>query len=103
MSVNVRTLRRAPQTVGRRLRANWSANLRAEEIQAPCRVIDISVDGAGLSAPTGFSANNDVWLILEHASPIRGLIVWRNRGRIGLRFCDRQGWVQDEASKRFDP
>jgi hypothetical protein len=103
MDVNVRTLRRTPQTAGRRLRANWPANLRADEIQTSCRVIDISTDGAGLSAPAGFSANSDVWLILEQASPIRGLIVWREKGRMGLRFWDRQGWVEGEASKSFDP
>jgi len=103
MDLNVRMLRRPSQVVGRRLRTNWSANLEADEIRTPCRVIDISAEGASLSAPAEFGPDGDACLILEHTSPIRGSIVWREKDRIGFRFCDRQDWVQDDASKRFDP
>ncbi|HWC64224.1 MAG TPA: PilZ domain-containing protein [Rhizomicrobium sp.] len=100
MNANVRTLR-SSSTASRRQKVDWPARCGAPGMAAPCRILDISKDGARLSGLTKPSRDNSVLLFFEDAS-VSATIVWRDRDRVGLRFHQQQVWIQDNNERRFD-
>jgi hypothetical protein len=104
---NVRRLRRpsgnnaAP--AGRRLRANWPAEIRVNGERKPCTVIDVSSGGAHLRLPHVTDGSATVWLIIDNAAPIPAAVAWRDKGRTGLRFSEEHNWVTELTRQRFDP
>jgi hypothetical protein len=103
MTHAVRILRRPVPISGRRFKASWPAGLATDRAKAPCRVIDISSHGAGISTVAELALDTEMELILDNAPPIRGTIVWRQNNCLGIRFANQQPWVQTECAKRFDP
>jgi hypothetical protein len=103
MRHNVRQLRRPADAYGRRVRANWPAAVKAGDTRSACRVIDISADGARVTASGELNLEASVWLVMDHAPPVKGVVVWRDKNCIGVRFRDQQDWVQDDFKNRFDP
>jgi hypothetical protein len=103
MRQNIRQLRRPANAAGRRVRANWPAAVKAGDTRAACRVIDISADGARVTASDGLNLETSVWLVMDHVPPVKGVVVWRDKNCIGVRFRDQQDWVQDDFKNRFDP
>jgi hypothetical protein len=101
MNANVRTLR-SSSISSRRQKVDWPARCGSPEVAAPCRILDISKDGARVSGMTKPSRDNSVLLYFENASPVSATIVWRDRDRVGLRFHQQQVWIQDNNERRFD-
>ena len=102
---NVRKLRRSgtgPST-GRRLRANWPAELRTNGEKTACTVADVSNDGANLLVESPISGDAPLWLIVENVGPIAAVLAWQENGRAGLRFLEEQEWVLQVSKQRFDP
>jgi hypothetical protein len=102
---NVRKLRRSgtgPST-GRRLRANWPAELRNNGTTTNCIVVDVSSDGANLLVESPPSGDAPLWLIVENVGPIAAVLAWQEEGRIGLHFLEEQEWVFQVCKQRFDP
>ena len=102
---NVRKLRRSgtgPST-GRRLRANWPAELRTNGEKSECMVMDVSSDGANLLVESPLSADAPLWLIVENVGPIAAQVAWQEQGRVGLCFLEEQEWVHQVSKQRFDP
>jgi hypothetical protein len=100
----VRQLRRpsvGPSGV-RRLRANWPASLKSGPRRTSCRLIDISRDGAGITAMGPLDADRPVWLIVNRM-PLMGTIAWRKGDRVGVHFYEPQHWIEEICSQRFDP
>jgi PilZ domain len=103
---NIRWLRRpggkhgAP---GRRLKANWQAEIRAGGRRIACTVIDISTSGARLrvEAPTG--EPDRLWLLIDNMAPIPAELAWRKGSHVGLYFRQEQPWVKRLEAQRFDP
>lgn len=102
---NVRKLRRSgtSSSTGRRLRANWPAELRTNGEKMPCLVMDVSSDGANLIVESPLSGNAPLWLIVENVGPIAAQVAWRERSRVGLCFLEEQDWVLQVSKQRFDP
>ena len=103
MSCEIRVLRRpASASPGaRRLRANWPASIRSSGKHADCRLIDISGDGASIAAPGAGCDATATWLIVNQV-PMLASIVWRKGERLGLKFRERQVWVEEAHARRFD-
>jgi hypothetical protein len=102
---NVRKLRRSgtgPST-GRRLRANWPAELRSNGAKTNCTVSDVSSDGANLLVESPISGDAPLWLIVENVGPIAAVLAWQEKGRAGLHFLEEQEWVFQVCRQRFDP
>jgi hypothetical protein len=102
---NVRKLRRSgtgPST-GRRLRANWPAELRTNGAKADCMVMDVSSEGANLLIESPLSGDAPIWLIVENVGPIAASIAWQQENRVGLCFLEEQEWVFQVSKQRFDP
>ena len=102
---NVRKLRRSgtgPST-GRRLRANWPAELRSNGAKTNCTVVDVSSDGANLLVESPLSGDAPLWLIVENVGPIAAAVAWQEEGRVGLCFLEEQEWVFQVSKQRFDP
>ena len=102
---NVRKLRRSETSSsnGRRLRANWPAELRTNGEKTHCMVMDVSSDGANLIVESPLSGDAPLWLIVENVGPIAAQIAWRDKGRVGLCFLEEQEWVLQVSKQRFDP
>jgi hypothetical protein len=102
---NVRPLRRAAGThsSGRRLRANWPAELRAGDTRLPCTVMDVSSAGACIRINRLPDDKAALRLIVSQMGPIRATIAWRKGGRAGVRFQEDQEWILEAHKKRFDP
>jgi hypothetical protein len=88
---------------GRRLRANWPAELRCDRARIRCHVMDISIGGAKvvLSQPLPPDVTK-VWLIVDSLGPIAAEPVWRLDHSLGLRFCQDHPVVARLQSNRFD-
>jgi PilZ domain len=103
---NVRPLRRpagAQGGEGRRLRANWPAELRADGRRVACTVLDISSAGASVRLEGALGASDLARLVIGVRAPIAAEVVWRKSGRVGLRFLKMQRWIADLRARRFDP
>ncbi len=102
---NVRKLRRSgtgPST-GRRLRANWPAELRSNGAKTNCTVADVSSDGANLLVESPIPGDAPLWLIVENVGPIAAVLAWQEKGRAGLhflRFGADRSFVQVHGSDR---
>ncbi|HWY62457.1 MAG TPA: PilZ domain-containing protein [Rhizomicrobium sp.] len=103
MTHNIRRLRRPATVSGRRARANFPMALKAGPERVTGRVVDISPQGARVSVPMGLNLESNVWIVMEHVPPIKGVIVWRGREFTGVKFRDQQDWVQEDFRSRFDP
>lgn len=101
MTSNIRPLRRPATGSGRRQKVDWPVNCGSGRQTAPCRVVDISADGARISGAVP-SNDNGIVLFFEHASPVRATIAWRSQDRMGVRFREQQAWIHDDCAKRFD-
>jgi hypothetical protein len=81
--------------VNRRWFVNWLATLVTAADEIPCIVEDISAGGArlrvGLLSPQSGEA---VTLVIVNYAPIAGLIAWQSRQRVGLKFNERQPFVE---------
>lgn len=102
---NVRKLRRCgtgPST-GRRVRANWPAELRTNGEKTDCVVMDVSSYGANLLVESPLSGDAALWLIVENVGPIAAHIAWQKKSRVGLCFLEEQDWVLQVSKQRFDP
>ena len=102
MTSNIRPLRRPATGHGRRQKVDWSVKCGSAQQTEPCRILDISPDGARLSGAVTPSNDNSVMIFFENASPVRATIAWRSQDRVGLRFGEQQAWIQDNCAKRFD-
>jgi PilZ domain len=104
-SGNVRRIRRPshePTSPGRRMRANWPAELRSPSVRVACRVLDISVGGAKLQLQGPLPRNvTKMWLVVEPFGPIYGEPVWHRRGAIGLRFLEDHPEIARLQMRRF--
>lgn len=103
---NIRRIRRPahnPVSPGRRLRANWPAEMRFGGTRIPCHVLDISTGGAKLKL-VGVLPNDlsRVWLIAGTIGPIAAEPVWRKREMLGLRFLQEQPEIARMQTRRFD-
>jgi len=103
---NVRRIRRPahePASPGRRLRANWPAEMRYGGTRIPCHVIDISIGGAKLKVVGVLPDNSTrVWLVVGAIGPIAAEPVWRKREMLGLRFLQDQPEIARLQMRRFD-
>ena len=102
---SVRKLRRSgtgPST-GRRLRANWPAELRSNGAKTNCTVVDVSGDGANLLVESPIPGDAPLWLIVENVGPIAAVLAWQTKERAGLHFLEEQEWVFQVCKQRFDP
>jgi hypothetical protein len=101
---NVRRLRRpvTANAAGRRLRANWPAELKVGGGRAACTVVDVSEAGANLRI-SHVPEQALVWLLIENVPPISAAVAWRGDGRAGLVFVEEQRWVGDLYRQRFNP
>jgi len=102
---NVRKLRRSgtSSSNGRRLRANWPAELRTNGEKTQCMVMDVSSDGANLLVESPLNGDVPLWLIVENVGPIAAQVAWQERNRVGLCFLEEQDWVLQVSTQRFDP
>ena len=102
---NVRKLRRSGTgaSTGRRLRANWPAELRSNGAKTNCTVADVSSDGANLLVESAIPGDAPLWLIVENVGPIAAVLAWQEKGRAGLHFLEEQEWVFQVCKQRFDP
>jgi hypothetical protein len=88
---------------GRRLRANWPAELRFDNGRLRCMLVDISPAGARVRferAKVNFDAAR---LIVRNLPPIEVAVAWRRHNDLGLLFVEEQPWVTVADSERFDP
>jgi hypothetical protein len=102
---NVRRLRRpagSAATSGRRLRANWPAELKVGGGRAACTVVDVSGAGANLRI-SHVPEQALVWLMIENLPPIAASVAWREGGHTGLAFAQEQEWVLNLSRQRFNP
>ena len=101
---NVRKLRRSGTGVstGRRLRANWPAELRSNGAKTNCTVADVSSDGANLLVESAIPGDAPLWLIVENVGPIAAVLAWQEKGRAGLYFLEEQEWAFQVCKQRFD-
>jgi len=100
----VRRLRRPPGSAtssGRRLRANWPAEIKVAGGRAACTVIDVSGAGANLRV-SHLPEQAMVWLLIDKLPPIAASVAWREDGHAGLAFAEEQRWVLDMSRQRFD-
>ena len=93
---NIRKLRRSgtgPST-GRRLRANWPAELRTNGEKADCTVMDVSKDGANLLVESPLTGDAPLWLIVENVGPIAAQLALPGGAAMGItmRFPSRPCW-----------
>jgi hypothetical protein len=89
---------------GRRLRANWPAELRAEGgLRIKCIIIDLSGAGARVRLEDELGDVRHVRLVIGTLPPIAATLAWRTLAEVGLRFAAEQGWVLDLCAQRFDP
>jgi hypothetical protein len=104
LASNVRKLRRSGTgpSAGRRLRANWPAELRTDGTKAHCTVVDVSSEGANLLIDAPLSGDAPLWLIVENVGPIAASVAWQQENRVGLCFLEEQDWVFQASKKRFD-
>lgn len=104
---NIRSLRRpAGKSVnaGRRLRANWPAELRIEGGgRLKCTVIDLSSAGARLRVEGDLGEVGHARLVIDNLPPVAAALAWRRRDQVGLRFVEEQPWVLELYAQRFDP
>ena len=103
---NVRWLRRPGSkhgAPGRRLRANWRAEIRAGGRRIACTVIDISSSGARLKVEAPLAQAERLWLLIDNIVPIAAELAWRRGSDVGLYFRQEQPWVQRLEAQRFDP
>lgn len=103
MTHNIRLLRGSAAVSGRRARANFPIALKAGSERVSGRVVDISPQGARVSVPMGLSLGSNVWIVMEHVPPIKGVVVWHGGEFTGVKFRDQQDWVQEDFRSRFDP
>ena len=105
-SDNVRALRRPagrPVSAGRRLRANWPAELRLESGERlPCIVIDLSSAGARVQVAGKMGESRQARLVIDNFPPVAAAVAWRKGSQVGLRFGAEQGWVLELSARRFD-
>jgi hypothetical protein len=102
---NVRRLRRpsgSAASSGRRLRANWPAQLRVGDGRKECTVCDVSGGGASLRI-SDVPEQALVWLVIDNVPPIPASVAWREDGQAGLSFAVEQAWVLDLSRQRFNP
>jgi hypothetical protein len=103
---NVRPMRRPahnPSSPGRRMRANWPAELRIGSARISCHVIDISVGGAKLKAADPVPGNAmKGWLVLDGFGPMETELLWRKQELVGLRFLRDYPELGDMQTRRFD-
>ena len=102
---NIRWLRRpsGKHGPGRRLRADWTAEIRTGGRRIGCNVIDISTLGARLKvdAPPGDATR--LWLLIDNIAPIPAELAWRKGNHLGVLFRQEQSWVLRLQAERFDP
>ncbi|MGH7073038.1 MAG: PilZ domain-containing protein [Stellaceae bacterium] len=103
---NVRRIRRPahkPSSPGRRMRANWPAELRCGPVRISCYVVDISVGGAKLRIAGVLPWNViNAWLIVEPFGPIYTETVWRKHEWLGVRFFEDHPEIGHLKTRRFD-
>lgn len=106
-SGNVRSLRRPAgeaANTGRRLRANWPAELRTDDgTRLKCTVIDLSSAGARLQVEGEIGEARHARLLIDNLPPVAAEMAWRKRDQVGLRFREEQRWVLELYARRFDP
>jgi PilZ domain len=103
---NIRWLRRPggkEGLPGRRLRANWQAEIRVGGRRISCTVIDISSSGARLKVEAPLGEPGRLWLLIDNIVPIPAELAWRKGAQVGLYFRQEQPWVQRLEAQRFDP
>ncbi len=88
---------------GRRLRANWPAELRFDGVRLRCSVIDISPAGACVRVERMRDPTSQGRLVVADLLPIVVEVAWRRQNHVGLRFIEAQHWVADACAERFDP
>ena len=103
---NVRTMRRPahnPSSPGRRMRANWPAELRIDSARISCHVIDISVGGAKVktAGPLPQDAAK-AWLVLDGFGPMEAELLWQNRELVGIRFLRDHPGISEIQTRRFN-
>jgi hypothetical protein len=99
---NIRPLRRPigrHAAFERRWKTRREAEVRVADARTPCVVVDMSVNGAGLSIGEPPVEGSVVSLILSDRRPIEARVVWRRVGAVGLCFLQRQPWVVDLVAK----
>jgi hypothetical protein len=79
----------------RRWSVNWLASLTTSSDQIPCIVEDISPGGAKLRVGLLPQSEETVTLIIVDYEPIVGVVAWRSGGRVGLKFRERQAFVEE--------
>lgn len=103
---NVRPLRQptnSPSSPGRRMRANWPAELRVGSARISCHVIDISVGGAKLKIAGPLPKNVvKTWLVLDGFGPMETELLWRTRDLVGMRFLRDYPEIGEMQIRRFD-
>jgi hypothetical protein len=102
----VRRLRRpegAAPLSGRRLRANWPGEIRANGMKIACTILDVSSGGASLRAESGLGEASQLWLVVENVGPVAAEFAWQDKNRVGIRFLEEQDWVLQLCDQRFNP
>jgi hypothetical protein len=102
---NIRRLRRPMHNApgaGRRLKVDWTAELKVGATRIPCTVLDISSAGAQLRTDATLPVNRKLWLMLPNAAAIPAALAWRQEGRVGVRFLREQNWLDGQEARRFD-
>lgn len=92
----------AVSSPGRRLRANWPAEIRRAGHCQPCTVVDISRAGARLRLEKAPDPCEQVWLIIANIGPIAAEVAWRRGADAGLHFFKDQQWIPQLVATRFD-
>lgn len=107
MPDNVRRLRRPAGRAGeagRRLRANWPAELRTNGgRRLKCTILDLSTEGARVRLAAELGAFRQGRLVIDNMPPIAAALAWRRRDEAGLRFLAEERWVLELCAQRFDP
>lgn len=102
----VRHLRRpadASLFFGRRLRANWLAQIECAGKTVECIVLEVSSNGAKLQTTHSLKGLAELSLVLEGRDAISATIMWQRKDQIGLLFHEDQKWVLELFKQRFDP
>ena len=66
----------------------WKAELFNGIRRAECDVLNISDGGARLRMKTAFSANGEVTIRSIHFGERKGMVIWQDKDRIGIKFND---------------
>jgi hypothetical protein len=72
----------------RRVQEDAELVIPAENLTLPCRVLNISADGAGIACDLIPRAGAPVRLILREGRTIDAVTAWFGKGQLGLKFTD---------------